>query len=148
MSILYTILVILHVIISIVLVVAVLMQRAKGGGLAGIAGGASSQAVFGGRGAATMIHKATVILALIFGLNSLAMAVIYKNIGSPVSVTQESMQQEADPLQKYFQGEGGEGSALPEGGDAPTLPAMGGEQSAQPREGAPAPQGGESRDGN
>jgi preprotein translocase subunit SecG len=131
MSILYTILVILHVIVSIVLVVAVLMQRAKGGGLAGIAGGAASQAVFGGRGAATMIHKATVILALIFGLNSLAMAVIYKNISRPTSVTQQSMQEEVDPLQRYFEGEGAGGGALPEGGDAPTLPAMGGEGGTQ-----------------
>ena len=96
---LYAFLLIIHVVASVLLVVVVLMQASKGGGLAGLAGGMASQAVLGGRQAATLLHKVTIVLALIFGLNSLFLGVLSKNRAQLRSVTQEQMMEEtANPL--------------------------------------------------
>jgi len=59
------------------LILVVLMQSAKGEGLAGAFGGTSlSGAVFGGRGAATFLSKATTFLAIIFMISSLGLSFI------------------------------------------------------------------------
>jgi len=73
--------VIFHVIISIALIVVVLMQSAKGEGLAGgtAFGGGVSNAVFGGRGAASFLSKATTFLAIVFFLNCGALALMSSN---------------------------------------------------------------------
>ena len=90
----YAFFLVIHVIICILLVVAILMQRAKGGGLAGIAGGAASQAVLGGRGAATLIHKVTIGLAIAFGSVCLLIGIMSKGRSASHSVTQEAIQEE------------------------------------------------------
>ena len=58
----------LHVLVCIVLVVSILLQAGKGGGLAGGAfgGAGSSGAVFGGTGAATFLTKVTTYVAILF----------------------------------------------------------------------------------
>ena len=65
--------VVFHVLICIALIVVVLMQSAKGEGLAGSAfgggGGGLGGAVFGGRGAASFLSNATSVLAVVFMLN-------------------------------------------------------------------------------
>jgi preprotein translocase subunit SecG len=63
--------VIFHVMTCIALILVVLMQSAKGEGLAGgtAFGGGMSGAVFGGRGAATFLSKATTVLAVVFMVN-------------------------------------------------------------------------------
>jgi len=96
---LYTLLLIIHVIVSVLLVVVILMQSSKGRGLAGIAGGAAASAVMGGRQAATLLHKVTIGLALVFGVNLLILGVLSKGHNVARSVTQEQMQQaEPSPL--------------------------------------------------
>lgn len=72
----FTILLVFHVIVCICLILVVLMQASKGEGLAGSAfgGGALSGAVFGGRGAASFLSRATTVLAILFMLNSGALA--------------------------------------------------------------------------
>lgn len=71
----FTAWVIFHVIVSIALVFVVLMQSSKGEGLAGTAfSGGLSGAVFGGRGAAGFLSKATTVLAIVFMLNCGALA--------------------------------------------------------------------------
>ena len=70
-----TLLTILHVIICICLIIAVLMQSAKGEGLAGAFGGSGiTGAVFGGRGAATFLSKATTVLAIAFFLSCMTLS--------------------------------------------------------------------------
>ncbi len=67
--------VIFHVIVCIALILVVLMQSSKGEGLAGTAFSSGlSGAVFGGRGAATFLSKATSVLAIVFMLNCGALA--------------------------------------------------------------------------
>ena len=72
----FTVWVVFHVIVCICLIIVVLMQSAKGEGLAGgtAFGGAVSGAVFGGRGAASFLSKATTVLAIVFFLNCGALA--------------------------------------------------------------------------
>lgn len=65
----------LHVLICIGLIMTVLMQSAKGEGLAGAFGGSGiTGAVFGGRGAATFLSKATTVLAIAFFLSCMLLS--------------------------------------------------------------------------
>ena len=77
MGILYPFLIVVHILICVALIIVVLLQSAKGEGLAGaFGGGGLSGAVFGGRGAATFLSKATTFLAIGFMLSSIFLAVI------------------------------------------------------------------------
>jgi len=69
----YSILVVLHIIVSLGLVLVVLLQAGKGTGLAGAfgGGGGAMGAVFGGRGAATFLSKLTTVLAVAFFISCL-----------------------------------------------------------------------------
>ena len=71
----YSFLIVVHVIVSLLLVTVILLQSGKGGGLAAGFGGPSAGAeVFGGAGAAGFLEKATAVLAVIFMATSLSMA--------------------------------------------------------------------------
>jgi len=63
----------IHIAACISLVVAILLQSGKGGGLAGAFGAGSSQTLFGGRGAATFLSRAATTLAVVFFLTSLTL---------------------------------------------------------------------------
>ncbi len=71
----YTVLTILHVVVCTFLILVVLLQAGKGGGM-GIAFGGSggSQTVFGSSGAGNFLTRLTAICATIFFVNSLALA--------------------------------------------------------------------------
>jgi len=64
--------VVLHVLICIALSTVVLLQASKGGGLAGAFGGAGGapQQLLGSRGMTTLLHKATIVLAVGFFMTS------------------------------------------------------------------------------
>lgn len=68
----YTILIILHVLASIVLILIVLLQAGKGANM-GAAFGGSSQTVFGSSGAGTFLGKMTAGVAILFMLTSLTL---------------------------------------------------------------------------
>ncbi len=68
----FAVLVVLHIIVSILLVISILMQSSKGGGLAGTFGG-SSTAFLSGRQAADTLTKATVVLAILFAILSIGL---------------------------------------------------------------------------
>ena len=63
-----------HVLICFLMIVVILLQSGKGGGLAGAFGGGASATVFGGRGATTVLTRATMILGILFFLTSLTLA--------------------------------------------------------------------------
>ena len=88
----YTLILVVHVLISLVLVVAVLLQAGKGGGLATAFGGGGAQSIFGGRGAATFLSKATVVLGGLFFLTSLSLALMSTRTATS---TRSLMQEEA-----------------------------------------------------
>ena len=91
----------LHVIISIALVISILLQSGKGEGLAGAFGGTGiSGAVFGGRGAATFLSKATTVLAIFFFVSSIGLSF---TISGTRKVTTESAIQEQARQQRTQQ---------------------------------------------
>ncbi len=62
----YTFLVSIEIVISILLTIVILMQSSKGGGLAGTFGSSSVGTVFGVRRTADFLSRATTILATLF----------------------------------------------------------------------------------
>jgi preprotein translocase subunit SecG len=70
---LITLVTVIHVAACVVLILVILLQAGKGGGM-GAAFGGGSQTVFGGRGAQTFLGKVTSICAGIFMLTSLTLA--------------------------------------------------------------------------
>jgi preprotein translocase subunit SecG len=64
---------IVHVFVCVVLMLVVLLQQGKGGGMGAAFGGSTAQ-VFGGRGAGNILTRATAICAAIFMLTSMSLA--------------------------------------------------------------------------
>ncbi len=82
----------LHVVVSIALVVSVLLQSGKGGGLAGTFGGSGvTGGVFGGRGAAPFLVKATTIFAVLFMLTAISLNFVNPTPRSGSSVLERTM---------------------------------------------------------
>ena len=67
---------IVHVIVCVFLAVVVLLQSGKAADLAGAFGGMGSQTVFGPRGSATVLSKATTLAAALFMVTSLSLSII------------------------------------------------------------------------
>jgi preprotein translocase subunit SecG len=67
-----TLVIILHVVVSLALICIVLLQHGKGAGI-GAAFGGSSQTVFGSTGAAPFLAKLTAAAAILFMLTSLGL---------------------------------------------------------------------------
>jgi preprotein translocase subunit SecG len=70
---LQTIVLIVHLFVTVSLVGVILLQRSEGGAL-GIGGGGSSGGFMSGRGAANFLTRTTAVLATIFFVASLALA--------------------------------------------------------------------------
>ena len=64
---------VVHVGTCLFLILVVLLQQSKGGGLAGSLGGSATQ-VFGGRGSANFMTRVTGVLAALFMLTSASLA--------------------------------------------------------------------------
>ena len=64
---------VIHIIVCFILIIAVLLQSGKAADLAGAFGGGGSQTVFGPRGAATILSRATTISAILFMVTSLGL---------------------------------------------------------------------------
>jgi len=71
-----TLITLIHVLVCFVLIIAVLLQSGKSADLAGAFGGGGSQSVFGPRGAASLLSKATTICAILFMFTSLGLWII------------------------------------------------------------------------
>jgi len=67
----YGFLIVIFVIVCILMVVSILLQSSKGGGLASSFGGLGSSNVLGPRGAASFLQKATTVLAVVYMLLSI-----------------------------------------------------------------------------
>ena len=71
---LITLLEIIHVGVCAFLMLVVLLQQGKGGGMGAAFGGGATQQVFGGRGAGNILTRATAVCAGIFMLTSVSLA--------------------------------------------------------------------------
>ena len=75
----YTLVLILHVIVSLILIAVILFQAGKGGGLAdtfGGGGGGGSQTTIFGHKASDFLTKATEVSAVLFLCTSLSLAIL------------------------------------------------------------------------
>jgi preprotein translocase subunit SecG len=84
----YVLLLSLHILVAVALIGVVLLQSGKGADIGAAFGGGSSQTVFGGRGATTLLHKITTVAAILFMLTSLGLT-LYKGERRGSSVIQE-----------------------------------------------------------
>lgn len=74
----YTLVIILHVTVCLILIGVVLLQAGKGAEM-GAAFGGSSQTIFGSRGSATFLSKLTVGAAIIFMVTSMTLSVMTRS---------------------------------------------------------------------
>ncbi|ACM21243.1 preprotein translocase, SecG subunit [Geotalea daltonii FRC-32] len=92
-----TLLVILHIIVSLALIVIVLLQSGKGAEMGASFGAGGSQSVFGAGGGTTFLSKLTTSAAIIFMLTSLTLAFLSGKGGSSSIM---SSKQKAKPAQQ------------------------------------------------
>jgi preprotein translocase subunit SecG len=76
MAFLYYLIISVHIVACLFLIAVVLLQQGKGQDLASAFGGGGSQTAFGPRGSATVLSRATTILAGLFMVTSLALSMI------------------------------------------------------------------------
>jgi preprotein translocase subunit SecG len=74
----YGILLTLHILVSVLLAISILLQAGKGSDLGAVFGGSGSQALFGTAGPMDFIKKATIVLVVLFMINSLLLGYVVK----------------------------------------------------------------------
>ena len=76
MTVLYYLVLILHLIACFFLIAVVLLQQGKGQDLASAFGGGGTQAAFGPRGSVTLLSRVTAALAAVFMITSISLVVL------------------------------------------------------------------------
>jgi preprotein translocase subunit SecG len=84
-------LLVIHLIIAVTIVVLVLLQQGKGADMGAAFGGGSSQSLFGARGSANFLSRATSILVATFFTTSLVLAFLYTRQGEDRSILEGSV---------------------------------------------------------
>jgi preprotein translocase subunit SecG len=125
-----TVLSIVHVLVSVFMILVILLQAGKSGGI-GIAGGSST--VFGGRGSQTFLEKITTVCAAIFMITSLTLAYLSSRTDSAVLNRQrnEQTKKESDAAKN--------GATPATAGNQPAAPANESPAPAAPANESPAP---------
>jgi preprotein translocase subunit SecG len=90
----------LHIIICFFLIIVVLLQSGKAADLAGAFGGMGSQTVFGPRGTATILSKATTIAASLFMVTALTLVILENNRSPSTGSVLEHARKAAPAAQK------------------------------------------------
>ena len=80
-----TVILVAHILLALALVGVILLQRSEGGAL-GIGGGGSGGGMMSGRGAASLLTRATAILATCFIATSIMLAILSGGARGPSSV--------------------------------------------------------------
>ena len=70
----YTLIVVLHIVVSVALILVILLQTGKGSDIGAVFGGGSSQTLFGSTGPTSFLSKLTAGAAIVFMLTSLFLA--------------------------------------------------------------------------
>ena len=84
-----------HIALSLFLILVVLLQQGKGADLS-VFGGGASQAAFGARGAATLLHKLTVVCFVLFIMTTLTINIVQKQGTSSVMSGVDSVMDEVE----------------------------------------------------
>jgi preprotein translocase subunit SecG len=126
---LYYLIATIYILSCLVLLLVVLLQQGKGGDIANAFGGGASQAAFGARSGATVLSRATTVLAVLFVMGAIALGVLGQR--GPGSVVGGRSQTNAPPPATQIPA----GSAAP----APATPAPAAPATPAPATPAPAP---------
>jgi preprotein translocase subunit SecG len=136
---------IIYTLITVVLILVVLLQAGRGGGLGTALGGGSSQSVFGGSGGADFLTKLTQGLAIGFMVCAVYLAYASAHTGS------DRLKSESDKLGKQdlvaddaeinYEMVGPNPQRLPLPGGLPTTPVVEEDEEAPAPEGEPAAMG-------
>ncbi|MFH1143481.1 MAG: preprotein translocase subunit SecG [Candidatus Eisenbacteria bacterium] len=118
----FTLLIIIHLLVALALVISILLQRGEAGGLSGAFGGSGNQSLFGGRGAASFLSKATAYLGAGFLLVSFALALVQSNRSQPAAEGRNIIRETVPPSPAAPEGAVGvaPGEALPQGEAVPS----------------------------
>ena len=144
----YGLILALHILVCFTLILVVLLQSGKGGGLSGAFGGmgGAGQNLFGGAGAATFLSKATTVLGVAFMTTSVLLALMGGGRGTARSILRQNPEPGTAPppaTSQPIQLPGAEGlipAPLGEVGEGETgLAGEAGEPPAAVREDEPAP---------
>lgn len=101
----FAVLLVFHIFLSFVLIVAVLLQAGRGGGLAAaFGGGGPTETVFGGRTAATFITKLTQVVGILFFITSFTLAYMSRRTEGPSTLIEREMHTTTEPA-PYVPGE-------------------------------------------
>ncbi len=103
-----TIILIIHIIVSVCLILIVLLQVGRGASLSGLfGGGGGGEAIFGGAGGDIFMKRLTVAFAIVFIFTSLSLTVIsarrplstiiYKTPSTPAAAPEEAEKESAGP---------------------------------------------------
>lgn len=103
-----TLILVIHIIVSICLILIVLLQVGKGASLSGLfGGGGSTEAIFGGGGGDVFMKKLTVVFAILFIFTSLTLTIIsvhrplstiiYKKPAIPAAIPEEAEKETPGP---------------------------------------------------
>lgn len=92
LDLLHTPLTVLHILVCLMLMLVVLIQPGKSGGLGAALGGAGATQIFGGRGAGNFLTRTTWIAASIFFLTSVTLAYLSTSTGDTLEDLAKSSQ--------------------------------------------------------
>jgi preprotein translocase subunit SecG len=93
-----TVLLVLHLFVAAALIVLVLLQHGKGADMGAAFGSGASSTVFGARGSANFLSRSTAILATIFFVSSLTLAIVAGRGQAPRSVIDAQPSDPASPV--------------------------------------------------
>ncbi|HEX5759945.1 MAG TPA: preprotein translocase subunit SecG, partial [Thermoanaerobaculia bacterium] len=88
----------LHVLVCVFLILVVLLQQGKGADLS-VFGGGSTQTAFGARGAATLLHKLTVVSFVVFILTTLGIGILKSSPGGSSVMSDVMEERSEEPLE-------------------------------------------------
>ena len=133
---LQTVLLVVHVLVALSLIAIILLQQGRGATAGAAFGSGASGTVFGARGSATFLSRATSILAILFFGNCLLLAWLASGQSAPRSLGEEIAAQAATQTEitERVVGESAEKTTAPAAPDA-ALPA----QTVTPASTSPAP---------
>lgn len=77
MSLVFTVLLAVHIVLALAIIVIILLQQGKGATAGAAFGSGASSTVFGSKGSATFLTRFTAVLATLFLANSLLLGYLY-----------------------------------------------------------------------
>jgi len=92
-----------HVAVALLIVALVLLQRGKGASAGSGFGSGASGTVFGARGSASFLSRATAVLATLFFVTSLSLAYLARQQTAPTSLLERTAEEQTTTAPPRFE---------------------------------------------